>query len=364
VCLESVIDAVGHGLWISTAEGVVVNAAARRLLAIPDSAVPPPLEAFRPRRLDGSPLAPEEREPYGSGAHLDEIPFRYRIARLDGVERVFDGTTEPLRGPGGEVVGWVAVFCDVTEEHKGPLAAVELVTDLSERRRFERELVQSGKLATLGELAAGVAHEVNNPLFAILALVEFLLNEEEPGTKRYERLELIQRTGLEIREIVRALIDFAREPTDEQSRVALEEVAAQTVALVRRTSAAKSVELIELYPDAPLVVHASPNQLKQVFLNLIGNAQQAMPDGGTVSIEVVRDEDWAVARVVDTGPGIAPEVLPRVFEPFFTTKRAIGGTGLGLPVSLGIAQMHGGDLTLDSSPGDGAVLTLRLPLAS
>ena len=243
-----------------------------------------------------------------------------------------------------------------------PIAYFGLITDLSERRRLEQQLAQSGKLAAIGELAAGVAHEINNPLFAILGLTEFLLKETEPGSKPHGRLELIQQTGLEIKEIVRALLDFARENADERHVVALEDVVQQTVDLVRRTNAHKGVELVDAYDGSGAAVSASPNQVKQIFLNLVANARQAMPNGGTVRLDVRREGDDVVATVADDGPGIDPETQRRIFEPFFTTKRLTGGTGLGLSVSLGIAEAHGGSLTVDSSPGAGATFTLRLPV--
>jgi two-component system NtrC family sensor kinase len=227
----------------------------------------------------------------------------------------------------------------------------------------DRQLVQSGRLAAIGELAAGVAHEINNPLFAILGLTEFLLEEAEPGTQAHRRLLLIQESGLEIKEIVRALLDFARENAEERRVVPLEDVIRSTLDLVRRTNAHKGIELVETYDGSGAAVQASPNQLKHAVLNLIANARQAMPDGGTVRVDVRRDGDTVVASVSDDGPGIAPEAGERIFEPFFTTKRLTGGTGLGLSVSLGIAESHGGSLTLDSEPGAGATFTLRLPVA-
>lgn len=244
------------------------------------------------------------------------------------------------------------------------IAVVALMSDQSERRTFEQQLIQNGKLASIGELAAGVAHEINNPLFAILGLVEFLLLEVEKGTKPHERLTLIQETALEIKEIVRALLDFARERSDERAVISLTEVAAQTVELMRRTSAAKQIEIVERYADDEVPVDASPNQIKQIFVNLISNAAQAMKEtGGTVTIEVGREGDVAWAEVRDTGPGIPPEALARIFEPFYTTRRDVGGTGLGLSVSFGIAQAHEGSLTAESTSGNGASFRLRLPVA-
>jgi PAS domain S-box-containing protein len=240
-------------------------------------------------------------------------------------------------------------------------ASVSLVTDVGERRRFEQQLIQSGKLASIGELAAGVAHEINNPLFAILGLTEFLLEDAEPGSKERERLEIIRSTGGEIKDIVRSLLDFARERSDELATVSLVEVARQTVELFRRTSAAKHIELVERYSEEPTFVEASPNQLKQIFVNLFSNARQAMPGGGVVTVHVGREDARVVARVQDTGPGISDETLARIFEPFYTTKRDVGGTGLGLSVSLGIAQAHGGSLTVRSGPDEGACFLLSLP---
>jgi PAS domain S-box-containing protein len=236
-----------------------------------------------------------------------------------------------------------------------------MISDLTEKRRLDRQLVQSGKLAAIGELAAGVAHEINNPLFAILGLTEFLLKEAEPGSRAEQRLELIRQTGFEIKEIVRALLDFARENAEERHVVPLEDVIQSTVDLVRRTNAHKGVELVEAYEGTALV-NASPNQLKQIFLNLIANARQAMPNGGAVRIEMHRSGAHVLASVSDDGPGIPPHVLDRIFEPFYTTKRDSGGTGLGLSVSLGIAEAHGGSLTASSELGRGATFTLRLPV--
>jgi two-component system NtrC family sensor kinase len=236
------------------------------------------------------------------------------------------------------------------------------VSPSAEPGTVDQQLVQSGRLAAIGELAAGVAHEINNPLFAILGLTEFLLEESEPGSRAHRRLVLIQESGLEIKEIVHALLDFARENAEERRVVPLEDVIRSTLDLVRRTNAHKGIELVETYDGAGAEVHASPNQLKHAVLNLIANARQAMPNGGTVRVDVRRDGDSVVTSVSDDGPGISPEARDRIFEPFFTTKRLSGGTGLGLSVSLGIAQSHGGTLTVSSEPGAGATFTLRLPV--
>jgi two-component system NtrC family sensor kinase len=243
-----------------------------------------------------------------------------------------------------------------------PGAELWALTDLTERRRLDQQVVQSGKLAAVGELAAGVAHEVNNPLFAILGLTEFLAKDAEPGSKAAERLQMIRESGEEIREIVRALLDFARENPEERQLVPFNHVVRQAVTLMRRTNAHKGVELVATYTEDDRLVRASANQLKQVLLNLISNARQAMPEGGTVWIETAIDDGWATVTVADDGPGVDEAVADRVFEPFFSTRGQPEGTGLGLSVSLGIAQAHGGTLTLDRGRPRGAAFTLRLPL--
>jgi signal transduction histidine kinase len=244
-----------------------------------------------------------------------------------------------------------------------PGAVVCTVTELSAARRLDAQIVQSGRLAAVGELAAGVAHEVNNPLFAILGLTEFLAREATPGSKAAERLELIRQSGEEIKGIVQALLDFARENPQERQVVPLAQVVRQTMTLVRRTNAHKGVEFMPTYDASNAAVWGSPNQLKQVFLNLIANARQAMTSGGTVQIDVRRDGSHVVATVADDGPGIPDELAERIFEPFFTTRGAGVGTGLGLSVSHGIATAHGGTLELDRSRRHGATFVLRLPVA-
>jgi signal transduction histidine kinase len=232
----------------------------------------------------------------------------------------------------------------------------------SESSTSEQEaLLEAGRLTGLGELVRGFAHEINNPLFGMLGLVELLLGEIEPGTKAHERLTLVQQSGLEIKRITHSLLGVARVESEVTEVVSLQEVAEKTVELVRCTSADKNVELREHYPDELLRVQGSPARLSQVFLSLLLNAQQALPAGGTVTVQLERDGEWAVARVTDTGAGIDSDARSSLFEPFATTKH--GGTGLGLAASLEVARAHGGDLIALSSVAAGASFVLRLPIA-
>lgn len=221
-------------------------------------------------------------------------------------------------------------------------------------------LVEAGRLSTLGELVRGVAHEINNPLFGMLGLVDLLLADLEPGSPERDRLLLVKQSGLEIKQLSHALLRFARAEPDDIRDVSLHRVAEEAVELVRCTNVDKNVELREDYCREPLEVRGSHARLGQVFLSLLVNAQQALPAGGVVTVRLERDGAWAAATVTDTGDGVDPGIRMHLFEPFTTTK---AGTGLGLAASHEIARAHGGNLTAVSSVGTGGTFVLKLPLA-
>ena len=338
--LNALFNAIPMAISVADAEThqiVAVNLAFCELVALPV----------------GDVVGTVPRYPWWSEGETDFERGFVADTSIDRVYRRPDGRPLPVRLSVHSVPG----------DDGEPALILAVIEDLAEERRVQQQLVQSGKLAAIGELAAGVAHEINNPLFAILGLTEFLLKESEQGSKAHNRLELIQQTGLEIKEIVRALLDFARENAEERHVVPLDDVVRSTLDLIRRTNAHKGIELIDSYESTDVCVNGSANQLKQIFLNLIANARQAMPNGGTVTVSVRREGDFAVASVADDGPGMEVAVAERIFEPFFTTKRLTGGTGLGLSVSLGIAESHGGRLTVSSESGAGATFTLSLPIA-
>ncbi|HYZ19396.1 MAG TPA: HAMP domain-containing sensor histidine kinase [Gaiellaceae bacterium] len=227
----------------------------------------------------------------------------------------------------------------------------------------DEQLVRTAKLAALGQLVRGAAHEINNPLFGILGLVEFLLNEVEPGTKVHERVQLIEASGQDVKRIVQALLGFAREHPQHEGPVGLEQTAAGAVELLRCTNSAKTVELRESYGPEPLPVDGSAHRLAQLFLHLLLNAQEAVNGGGSITVALAREGDWAMARVSDTGPGFRPDAAARAFEPWFTTKREPLSAGLGLAAARQIAREHGGDLVVLPADGRGTTVVLRLPIA-
>lgn len=228
----------------------------------------------------------------------------------------------------------------------------------------QEQLVQARKLASVGTLTSGVAHELNNPLSNILTTVQRLREEEadlSPG-ERDRLLNLAERETGRATEIVRKLLDFAREQPAERTIQSVSGLVAEAVELVRNQAAIQGVDVEIRVPAGVPEVLVARGEIQQVLVNLFLNAIQAMPDGGTLSVEARRGQDSFVEIAVrDTGRGIPPEHLDRIFDPFFTTKGVREGTGLGLSVSYGIVRRHGGTILVQSEVGKGSTLTVRLP---
>ncbi len=235
--------------------------------------------------------------------------------------------------------------------------------DIRLREMTEERLTQVEKQVSIGRLAAGVAHEINNPLTSVLTLSHLLLKHTDEDDSRHEDLEIIVQETTRCRDIVRNLLDFARERPTQMREVDVNQVVRDTLVLVSRYEGIDKVKIdLALTPD-PLSVLADPKQLQQVITNLVTNAAEACPGGGTVTISSDEDSsgDFAVIRVADTGRGIPKGYLDRVFEPFFTTKGSSRGTGLGLSVSLGIVRKHNGTIDIASQEGKGTTVTVTLP---
>ncbi len=233
----------------------------------------------------------------------------------------------------------------------------------AEVERSHQRLVQSEKMASMGKLTAGLAHEINNPLGGVLTCVEALRkNSDDPG-QRGKYLALID-TGLDrIHRVVKQLLDFSRPRHFEPRPTEIAPLLERVMEMVRYQLSLNRIEVIkELSPDLPSIM-ADSHQLMQVFVNLILNAVQAMPEGGTLLIRTWKENERVAIQVKDDGVGISPTNLARIFDPFFTTKDAAGGTGLGLAVSYGLIQNHGGEIRVESEEGEGAEFTVLLPFS-
>jgi two-component system NtrC family sensor kinase len=232
-----------------------------------------------------------------------------------------------------------------------------------ELRAAQDQLIQSEKLASIGELAAGVAHEINNPIGVILGFAQVLLRRTHEGDPMHRPLSLIEREGVRCKNIVQDLLDFARQNKPAPRRLNVNKVIEAAAGLMEHQANSDQVMVVKGYaPDLPDVV-ADENQLQQVFFNILLNAYQAMPEGGELHITSRLEEDEVQAVFSDTGAGIPQEHIHHIFDPFFTTKEVGEGTGLGLSVSYGIVRQHGGTIEVQSENGSGATFIVKLPAA-
>jgi len=231
-----------------------------------------------------------------------------------------------------------------------------------ELEEAQAQLVQSEKLASIGELAAGVAHEINNPLGVMLGFTQVILKKLPEKDQLRKPLTSIEREGLRCKKIIQGLLDFSRRSTPTLEPVNVNEVTEAAVKLIEHQIRIENIKLVKGYaPNLP-EIQADSNQLQQVFVNLIINAYHAMPKGGELRITTRPLGNKVQIIFADTGMGIPATNLKRIFDPFFTTKEVGKGTGLGLSVSYGIIQEHGGKIEVDSQVGVGTTFVVTLPV--
>jgi two-component system sensor histidine kinase HydH len=232
---------------------------------------------------------------------------------------------------------------------------------LLELRSAQKRLIESERLAALGRLAASIAHEVNNPL-GIIKNYLTLISRSAPSSDETKRnITVVSEEVDRIARIVRQLLDFYRPTLERQMEFDIVEVLNSTLELTAQKLQRQGIEIEKKYESGQIKITGSANKLKQVFLNLILNAKDAMPQGGKMLISVRPDGGFAEIIFSDTGTGISEEELPHIFEPFFTTKKE-SGTGLGLAVCHGIIASHNGTIKASSNSNGGAAFTIKLPL--
>jgi len=232
-----------------------------------------------------------------------------------------------------------------------------------------RQLYRAERLAAAGELAASVAHEIRNPLTSIRSTVQYLLGEFSEEHSKRPLVEGVIAEVDRINQTVDGLLSLTRRVEFKPERLALSQLIEQSLLLVGTKARSQSVEVVWSEPSQEIYVSGDVSQLKQLLLNLVLNALQAMPQGGRLSIELTRkrapdalgrEKSWAEVTIKDTGCGIPADNIEKIFDPFFTTKQ--GGTGLGLSISYAIARQHGGELEIVSREGEGTTVAVRLPL--
>ena len=247
-----------------------------------------------------------------------------------------------------------------------PTGVIISVHDITVEKKLEQQIIQTERLAAMGQMIGGFAHELNNPLTSIMGMTE-LLRDAETRESTQKQLGILHQQARRAAEIVQNLMYFARPPAPGRSPVNLTEIIDRTLHL-QAYALRKSNITVDFLQEATLpAVMADPNQLMQVFLNLILNAEQAIResrDKGTIRIRAGRRADSAWVTFQDDGPGIAPETLSHIFDPFFTTKRPGRGTGLGLSICKTLLREHNGNIEASTAPDGGAVFTITLPASA
>lgn len=259
----------------------------------------------------------------------------------------------------GHNEGFLLIVQDITDLFR-KIEELTLIND--ELNKTQAQLIQAAKLSALGQLAANITHEINTPLTSVLGYVSLLLNSMDKSDPRKNDLAIIQSEALRARNIIRGLLNFVYQGEGSLQELDVRELVKETLLLVSNRAKSQKVAIVEHYGKKSLPIVVDANQMKQVFINLINNAFDAMPQGGTLTITTLNDGDFLTIQFQDTGVGILSETLSEIFDPFFTTKPKSRGTGLGLPLSLKIVKSFGGTIEVESEEGRGSTFTVKIPL--
>ena len=346
---HAIFEAASDAILIVDQRGTIISANRKsaEMFGYPhEGLLGHPLEMLLPERLRSRHIG--HRVSYFQNPHA-----RPMGRGLDLVARRADGTEFP-----------VEISLSYIETEEG-LRALAFVTDITERQVMERAARQADRLAALGRLSAGIAHEVNNPIGIISSRIEIMLLDAEaqplPGTVM-EDLKVLHRHAQRVARIAHGLLSFARASSIEQFPVDLNQVVEETLLLMEKDLGKRGIAISRSLTAGLPPVHGDSNALQQVMVNLLANAADALGSGGEISLEtrlVSGDEGGVRLTVRDTGPGISPEILPRIFDPFYTTKSE--GTGLGLSISYSIVREHKGTIDVESLPGKGTIFVLTFP---
>ncbi len=340
-------ETVRHGLYFSTREGRFIDCNQTLLDMLGYASKEEFLSIDIPTQLYADPA--------------ERLKFQETIER-DGYVKDYEVTFKKKNG--------TPIDVQLTAHMKKDRSGIwyqGLVIDVTERRIREQQMLQSAKMASLGKLAAGVAHEINNPLGGIFVYANLMKEKTKEDDSRYGYIEKILASAARTKEIVRGLLEFSRPTKLHFVSTSVNDALESVVALLDQQGAFYNVRITKGLAASPPHVTADPIQLEQVFMNIIMNATEAMQGTGRIDIKtaVSADGKFLDTTISDTGPGISEKDIGRIFEPFYTTKGPSStgsGTGLGLAISYGIIEKHNGTITVASSEGAGTTFTVRLPV--
>jgi PAS domain S-box-containing protein len=292
-------------------------------------------------------------------------PGKADRVRLDVIKEGYVKDVElSLRRSAGENLTVLLSGTAVYGKGERPGEVEGTVKDITGRKQMELQLLQADKLASLGQLSAGIAHEINNPLGLVLGYTKLVLKESGPEKEFHEDLKIIEKHALNCKKIVENLLKFSRATSTTKSLVDLHDLIRDVLEVVGNKFKLERIGLETLLaPELPKV-HADPDKIRQVFMNILMNGRQAIEGAGTITIATSFDGQKGSASIqfTDTGSGIPQEIIHKIFDPFYTTKPTGMGTGLGLAVSYGIVKDHDGEIRVESTPGQGSSFTVELPV--
>ncbi len=282
---------------------------------------------------------------------------------IDG--QVRNHETEAIVSDGTCKTFWSTTSVAARHPDGKPKMVVEVTRDITDRKNMEQQVLLSGRLAAVGQLAAGVAHELNNPLAAIQGYAQFLARKTELDDAIKDDVEIIYKEALRATKITANLLSFTHKHDPKRNMASINEIIENSLELQIYNMKINNIEVeMNLSEDLPETM-ADSHQLQQVFVNLINNAEQAITEAngkGKLTIETRQVGNIIRVTITDNGPGISEENLDQLFDPFFTTKEVGEGTGLGLSICFGIIEQHSGKIRADSKPGEGTTFTVELPI--
>ncbi len=338
--LEAIVQSLADGLFVSNGDGLIVsfNWAAEYISGY----------------TEGEAL----------GLHCEEV-FKTRLCADACALRNEDKTirnmeTEIITKEGQRRI--VSVSSAIIRDSDGrSISGVQTFRDITDEKQRQVMLCQAEKLAAIGQMSAGLAHEINNPLGNIFGYARLLLKDNVLTNAQREKIEIIAEQAKKGSSVVQGLLDYSRQTGARREATAVNRIIEDIIRLLQPQAKKSAIKIIPALGEMP-DIHADPKQIEQVIFNLVMNAMQAIGRDGTIRIGTSKTAGEKAEIVVkDTGPGIPEEIQCRIFDPFFTTKPVGKGTGLGLSVCLGIIRDHGGSIDVQSSAGEGATFTVRLP---
>ena len=282
-----------------------------------------------------------------------DLSFRVQIKSQDEIGVLadsFNKMTESLVKAEGKLKQW------------GKTLELKVKERTKELEAAQKQLLQSEKLASLGKMAAGVAHEINNPLTAILTFSKLLLGDLDKNDPRCEDLQTIVDETLRCRDIVRGLLDFSRETKSKKQWTDINSVIEETLFLLQHQAIFHDIKIEKNLADSLPRINLDRSQIKQVFMNMFLNAAEAMAEKGILTVTTLSKDKSVIVKIKDTGCGIPEKNISKLFDPFFSTKKVGKGTGLGLSVSYGIVKAHNGSIDVESKVGEGTEFTIKFPI--